>query len=405
MKKITLMMFTFLAFNLSNAQDTCETAIDATAGVTSVGTIEGTANGGCYTFPGGFGAWYSYTATVDGVVTITSNLAQNDGVTNSDDTRLSIFSGTCSALTCIASNDDGDTNYLSTASFSIENGTTYYIHWDDTWSDKGFDFEITEEEITCSNSLPFLDDFSVPNTLIACWETVDADGDGNGWFVADYDSDDDGTPDGNPMLVSASYNVLPLFPDNWLISQSFDFSAYSVTDNLELSWDARGVDASWADENYTVYVATGNEISDFTASTTTFNEIVGENGGDGVFVSRTLDLSAFAGESNVYFAFRHHDVSDQFALNIDNIAISSTLSVKDFESNTFTHYYNSELKTLNLESSAMALTSIEIYSILGQNVMTKSLSNTTESLNISSLTDGAYLAKVNIEGNYKTIKF
>jgi bifunctional DNase/RNase len=51
------------------------------------------------------------------------------------------------------------------------------------------------------------------------------------------------------------------------------------------------------------------------------------------------------------------------------------------------------------------MTNIEVYSILGQKVIFRPLSNTSESINVSSLNDGVYLAKVFIGGNFKTIKF
>lgn len=90
---------------------------------------------------------------------------------------------------------------------------------------------------------------------------------------------------------------------------------------------------------------------------------------------------------------------------LDDLSVTSQLGLNDFDANTFTHNYNKALNTLNLESSNMPMTGVEIYSILGQNVMSKALSDTTASINVSSLNDGVYLAKVNIDGNFKTIKF
>ena len=51
------------------------------------------------------------------------------------------------------------------------------------------------------------------------------------------------------------------------------------------------------------------------------------------------------------------------------------------------------------------MSSIEIYSILGQNMLSKSLSKTTELIDISTLNDGIYLVKVYTDGNFETIKF
>ena len=53
----------------------------------------------------------------------------------------------------------------------------------------------------------------------------------------------------------------------------------------------------------------------------------------------------------------------------------------------------------------MEMTSVEIYSLLGQRVISNSLSNTIESIDVSALNTGVYLAKINIDGNSKTIKF
>ncbi|MAX70147.1 MAG: hypothetical protein CMC76_03460 [Flavobacteriaceae bacterium] len=81
------------------------------------------------------------------------------------------------------------------------------------------------------------------------------------------------------------------------------------------------------------------------------------------------------------------------------------LSISEFSKSSFNHYYDNDTKILNIESSTSTLTSIEIYSITGKNVISKKLSNSREAINLSELTDGIYLAKVNINGNSKTVKF
>lgn len=79
--------------------------------------------------------WYKYTPASNGEITISSNLPVNDGTTYTDDTRISIFKGTCAAsMTCVDSNDDiSATNYLSQVTFPVAAGTTYYIQWDNYW--------------------------------------------------------------------------------------------------------------------------------------------------------------------------------------------------------------------------------------------------------------------------------
>lgn len=97
--------------------------------------------------------WYTYTPTQDYRVTISSDLAQN----LCKDTNFSVYTGSCSGtLTCVASDDNGgvlacnsgNTNSnLSTKTFNVIAGTTYFIAWDNKWSNAGFDFQITEEVI------------------------------------------------------------------------------------------------------------------------------------------------------------------------------------------------------------------------------------------------------------------
>lgn len=153
MKKLLLSIFA-LGGMIANAQLTCATALPVSAGTTTTcPQITGTYLGNCV---GGSASatpnaiWYVYTATANGELTITSDLPQNDGATNSDDTRVSVITGTCSALSCYSGNDDvDDVNYLSTLTIPVTAGTTYYIVWDDRWSDLQFDFDLTFEAVSC----------------------------------------------------------------------------------------------------------------------------------------------------------------------------------------------------------------------------------------------------------------
>lgn len=82
-----------------------------------------------------------------------------------------------------------------------------------------------------------------------------------------------------------------------------------------------------------------------------------------------------------------------------------SLSVNDYDEASFSHFYNNETKKLTLNSSTTAFTSVEVYSVLGKKAFTKGLSSLSETIDVSTLSTGVYLAKININGNYKTIKF
>lgn len=158
MKKSLLLIATSFAFFTSYAQDDCATAL----AITASGTITATAPAGtveplCFTDTAAdatqttspFAArWYKFIPTVNGIVSVSSSITQAAG--NSNDTRVSIFSGTCSGLTCVTSQDDiSTTNYLSTVSFTAVVGTTYYIYWDNFWNAAGFDFAFTFTPVAC----------------------------------------------------------------------------------------------------------------------------------------------------------------------------------------------------------------------------------------------------------------
>lgn len=95
MKKTLLIVFLLGNFFLANSQNTCASALTATAGVTTVGTVNGTLIDACGGGSASAAEWYVYNSNISGIVTITSDLPQNDGMMNSDDTYLNVYSGSC----------------------------------------------------------------------------------------------------------------------------------------------------------------------------------------------------------------------------------------------------------------------------------------------------------------------
>ena len=153
MKKITLILFLIIGIHFSYAQNDCSSALPITAGSYTISALSGTnSTTTCSSTAATFTNWYAYTPTQDNTVTVTSDLATNI----CKDTFVAVYTGTCSSLTCYASDDDsgviacdnGNTNsYLAVVSFVALAGNTYYIAWDNRWSATtplGFDFELSE---------------------------------------------------------------------------------------------------------------------------------------------------------------------------------------------------------------------------------------------------------------------
>jgi len=165
MKKLLLFSFTLFTIQTITSQsyNTCNEASSAATiseGVYTVSDVNGT-------LPTNFcglgtnsqnlsnAEWVKFIPQENTNVTITTNLPQNPG----GDTRIIVYSGTCGSLVCITSNDDdylnqGSGNYLSTVNFQAIQGVTYYIAFDDFWSNAGFDFQLTVGEFV-NYEIPF----------------------------------------------------------------------------------------------------------------------------------------------------------------------------------------------------------------------------------------------------------
>ncbi|WP_242205353.1 T9SS-dependent choice-of-anchor J family protein [Aestuariivivens insulae] len=250
----------------------------------------------------------------------------------------------------------------------------------------------------CDNTLPVLETFDT-NVINVCWDVEDQDGDSYNWMWWEFSSYYGG------HKVIASHSQSSITPDNWIISHAIDLSSFSTGDNITLSWKVRGELSYAAHEYYTVYAALGNQTSDFESSAIQRSEYTDEIGGAGVFVTRSIDISDLAGNS-AYIAFRHHNTTNQSAINIDELSITTgTLGIDDFNTNPITHYYNRENDVLTLNSANTPIDTIEIYNMLGKHVLSKRSNNSKETINLSTLKDGIYIAHMEIEDKGHTIKF
>lgn len=109
--------------------------------------------------------WFVYYPTADGLLTVKSCL---EGV----DTRLILHEGSCSSLQLLVLIDDnceqsaGGNNYASEiVDYCLEAGNTYFIEWDDRWSQSSFDFEFTFVTTTYYEDMDN-DGFGDPNVSI-----------------------------------------------------------------------------------------------------------------------------------------------------------------------------------------------------------------------------------------------
>ena len=269
-----------------------------------------------------------------------------------------------------------------------------YSEWEQNPNNNG-DGPDAYTTTTCpsSYSLPYLNDFNDPVTWTSCQTFYDNDGDGNFWFYTTIDDSD------NLTASSFSWNGSAFTPDNWVIMGPIDLT--NVSDAL-LEWEVQALDPAYCNENYSVYVGSSNNYSDLLGSSVSYTETL-ESGGDacGSWANRSLDISAATGDL-VYIGLRHHDVTDVYILSIDNVSVtSSTMSNEDFTLDNIEYTFNQDTNILRITSTEV-LSNIQIYNMLGQEVLNNKLNQTSESVDLSDLSSAVYI--VNIEGNNSRTK-
>jgi len=150
MKKLLLLFLLSITNFVVNAQNTCATALPVTAGITVIDAINGSQAPSPICIPNGTiataGEWYVYTPVGNHTVTVTTDLNINIG----DDPRVHIYKGSCSALVCIAGDDDsgilGNPDALCVVTFDAMAGNSYYIAFDNKWDSSGITFKLIENE-------------------------------------------------------------------------------------------------------------------------------------------------------------------------------------------------------------------------------------------------------------------
>ncbi len=83
---------------------------------------------------------------------------------------------------------------------------------------------------------------------------------------------------------------------------------------------------------------------------------------------------------------------------------NTSLSTSDFDSNFFTFYPNPSRDVVNFSSKNTTIDTITLYNVLGQEVLFYQVNSAEFILDITKLSNGTYLAKLNSNGKSKTLK-
>ena len=174
----------------------------------------------------------------------------------------------------------------------------------------------------------------------------------------------------------------------------------------DVSFDYRWVDSAAANSDMTVRakddLAAGRPNLDFTDASNglTLNTTID------TWFNGSFSLTIPTGVTVVRLLF--FKANGNKPLNLDNVsfALAPTASVEDLLKFNFKSYPNPAKDFINL-SASKNIDKVEIYSLLGQQVVNRELNSNNTKVHVSSLSRGVYLVKAFIEdavGTYKFIK-
>ena len=88
---------------------------------------------------------------------------------------------------------------------------------------------------------------------------------------------------------------------------------------------------------------------------------------------------------------------------MDSFLVEGTLGINDFETTDIQYFYNPISKELNV-SSLQLLEGINIYNLLGQNIISEDINASSATFNLSSLDTSIYLITVRGTSGSKSFK-
>jgi hypothetical protein len=184
-----------------------------------------------------------------------------------------------------------------------------------------------------------------------------------------------------------------LLNDDYIITPRIDLTSVNAA---QFSFWAKSLTEDYGLERFHVLLSTtSSNYFDFTVELSD-----GELQAPLEYTEYSYDLSEYEGQM-VYLAI-HYVAQDSFVFQMDDFLVQGNiLGIEDNLFNNFNHYITNNNLVMSASSS---LENIELYNLLGQEVFSKSLSNTNETINISSLDTGIYIAKVSIQGKSKSFK-
>ncbi len=177
--------------------------------------------------------------------------------------------------------------------------------------DGGYSFVMPDDNVSASWQIDYRRTYSAnfwdfdSDSLLEEWQSVDADGDGETWYVSR------GTSCSSPQAMkSNSYNYRPLTPDNWWFSPLVKIPEKGALLTFRVC-----VYPSFP-ENLGVFIGAGPDDLDSMEQLGTDITVRHDD-----WREYTIDLGAYAGQYK-RIAFRHYHVTKQYYILLDDVGIT-----------------------------------------------------------------------------------
>lgn len=176
---------------------------------------------------------------------------------------------------------------------------------------------VTVDNSIAISNFPYLQDFE---SGMAGWTTLDNDEYNYNWAISSNEINVN-AHSGTHFIASKSYipngNPGPITPDNFLVSPPMRI----MSDSLRLEWWQRGYNNNFYADHYAVYVSTtGPTVDDFLATLPLYEATI--TAAEAVtWTPKSISLAGYNGQT-VWVAFRHFNCYDQWAVYLDDIAVT-----------------------------------------------------------------------------------
>ncbi|WP_415793598.1 fibronectin type III domain-containing protein, partial [Flavobacterium saliperosum] len=160
----------------------------------------------------------------------------------------------------------------------------------------------------------------------------------------------------------------------------------------------------WAGE-YSLVNVTAGETYKFESSNATDFITISSDGGvtpDAYGTTPVLWTSTVTGPIRFYTHLDDQCTSEDVS-RTRSVTCGGALSAASFDADSFEAYPNPVKNVLNLAYTT-EIASVAVYNLVGQEVMSKNLNAAQSQLDMSNLSAGTYVVKVNVDGLVKTIK-